>query len=449
LNYPGTVKKEVQPDGNLVYSWEISNSAALRDEPYSPAPENFLTSVKIAPEKFVFEGVNGEFSNWEQFGKWMYERLLKGRNQIPAQTAAQITALTKDITDPKEKARKVYEFMQHKMRYISVQVGIGGFQPILASEVDRMSYGDCKGLVNYTQGLLAAAGINSYYAIVEAGSRKESPLPDFANMNFGNHVILCIPFPNDTTWLECTSQQIPFGFLSDFTDDRTVVACTEEGGKLMHTPRYDALTNKQVRKANFVIGQNGQAKADMTTMFYGTQYDNRQALIETPYADQIKKLPEIYPINNLSVNSYILKQDKSVLPTTTEDFTFETRSYGFLNGGRLFIPLNEVNKVGSVPKEVRNRTTPVYINRGYTDVDELTFDLPEAFEVDSYPANVVLEKPFGKFSMTIDVKPGKIIYTRKMQLFDGIYGPDKYQELLDFYLAATEADSRKIALVKK
>src|SRR5690606_35617022 len=111
-----------------------------------------------------------------------------------------IQALVKDIDDPKQKAQKICEYVQKKTRYISVQIGIGGFQPMPADDVDRLSYGDCKALTNYMLTLLKSVGINSYYAVVQAGSLKKYAIPDFASMNQFNHVILCIPFANDTAW---------------------------------------------------------------------------------------------------------------------------------------------------------------------------------------------------------------------------------------------------------
>ena len=102
------------------------------------------------------------------------------------------------------------------------------------SEVDKQNYGDCKALANYMHSLLKTVDIDSWYCVVQAGrEHKESLMSDFTSMNQGNHIILCLPFKNDTTWLECTSQTIPFGFLSDFTDDRNVLACTPEGGKFI------------------------------------------------------------------------------------------------------------------------------------------------------------------------------------------------------------------------
>ena len=117
------------------------------------------------------------------------------------------------------------------------------------ADVDRVGYGDCKALVNYMMALLKVAGIPSYYTLVYSGDEKISMLRNFASAAQGDHVILCVPFGQDTTWLECTNQHIPFGFLGTFTDDRDVVVCTPEGGLVTHTPRYRDSLNVQRRTA--------------------------------------------------------------------------------------------------------------------------------------------------------------------------------------------------------
>src|SRR6202012_2807406 len=137
---------------------------------------------------------------------------------------------------------------------------------------------------------------------------KVSMLDDFASMEQGNHIILCLPFKNDTTWADCTSQTIPFGYLGDFTDDRTVLACTPEGGKLLHTPKYTTVKNSQVRKADFVINANGELSGKMVTTFKGTDYEDREFLINEPRTEQYKMLQKVYPINNMDIESLDLKQ---------------------------------------------------------------------------------------------------------------------------------------------
>lgn len=447
-NFPGKMQTEMLKD-QKVYTWQMSNIKALRDEPYLPEPNTFLSSVEVVPENFYFGGKPGSFSNWDGFSKWMCSSLLKGRDEIPAQTAAYIRDLVKDTPDQKQKAKKIYEYMQQKTRYISVQIGVGGYQPTLASEVDQLSYGDCKGLVNYTRGLLKVAGIDSYYCIVYGDhDRKRSIDPNFASLQ-GNHIILCLPFKNDTTWLECTSKEIPFGFLGDFTDGRNVMACNEQGGKLMRTPDYQTTSNLQSRNCTFSIDKNGMLNGKMETRFEGEQYDNREDLTGEPYQEQIKNLHQVYLIDNLNIKSFSLKQEKTTQPITFESINLEASDYCTANDGRLVVPVNRVNFVKRPLKEIRNRMFQVCINHGYVDKDEIVYQLPEDYKIEDRPRDVQTFTPFGTYTTKIEVKEGKLYYSRKIQINAGTYPPETYRDLTDFYQTVYESDNAHFTLIKK
>ncbi|CAM3658989.1 DUF3857 domain-containing protein [Mucilaginibacter galii] len=447
MNYTGKVNS-TPVTGLKSYLWEANHIKALRSEPYSPDPEQYQTVVKVAPEKFSYEGYTGSFTNWNELGKWVYDKLLTGRTALQPQTTAYMHSLTDTIADPKMKAKAIYEYMQRKSRYISVQIGIGGYQPFMASEVDRVSYGDCKGLVNYTQALLKAVNIPSYYCVVQAGNLKKSLLPDFASMAQGNHIILCLPFKSDTTWLECTSKDIPFGFLGDFTDDRRVLACTADGGKLLHTPKYTTALSKQIRKANVTLKEDGQLDGSMTTTFEGWQYENRPN-IPGDNTDEIKNAKKRYAINNLEIETLELKPVKTINPVNNEQMKFGARDYASLSDGRYFFMANLANRYTSVPREVRNRTTNVYINRGYTDVDEVVYLVPVGYKIENIPLRVHIDKPFGRYTASVSMNDkNQIIYKRKLEVIDGTYPADSYAELVNFYQQVADADDYKIALVK-
>lgn len=449
INVPAKMVKGTTKEGLTTYNWEVNNLKARRYEPYSPILEANDSRVKIAPKKFTYGGIPGTFSNWDELGRWSYDNLLKDRRQLPQSTIEQVKGLTAGITDPKLKAKKIYEFMQGKTRYISVQIGIGGYQPYPAAEVDRLNYGDCKGLVNYTQALLEAANIPSWYCVVEAGaSKKVSMLNDFATMAQGNHIILCLPFKNDTTYLECTSQKIPFGFLSDFTDDRTVLACTPEGGKLLHTPKYTAAQNLQTRNAQFSIADNGDLSGNMTTVYKGTQYDNPEELVDEPFTEQVKTLRKLYShISNLDIEKFNLKLDKAQMPVATESIKLNALDFASINNGKFYFSLNPLNRTHSV-KEVRNRVNSVYINRGYIDEDEITYTLPKGYhpDVDAWSAN--LSEPFGKYRASMTITGDKVIYKRRVEIIDGTYDKGVYDKLVEFYQKVSDDDAYTVPLVK-
>jgi hypothetical protein len=96
------------------------------------------------------------------------------------QARARFIDLVKGFDDPVEKVRTLYNYMQQRTRYVSIQVGIGGWQPFLASVVDEKGYGDCKALAHYMKSILDAVGIRSVYTLVmNKGIFPASELPAF------------------------------------------------------------------------------------------------------------------------------------------------------------------------------------------------------------------------------------------------------------------------------
>jgi hypothetical protein len=424
-------------------TWAVKNLAAFKPEPYAPSTDNYLTSVKIAPEEFNYYGHKGKYQNWEELGKWIYDELIKNRQTLSAEAIDEIKNLVKDLKTDKEKARKVYEFVQKKTRYISVQVGIGGNQPMQANEVHQLSYGDCKALVNYTQSLLKVLGIPSWYCIVNAGNFKKDMEREFASMNQGNHIILCLPLKSDTTWLECTNQDIPFGFLGDFTDDRTVLACREEGGKILKTPALSVQMNRQDRKAELTLDDEGNITGTIKTSFSGAQYDNYAQFINQPAKEQLKLLKQVYDIDNINFDNFKLSQDKGNEPSTNESLLLNIQKYAPKTNNHIYLVLNAFNKKRTIP-EVKNRTLPVFVNRGYTDLDEIVYNLPKDLSVEYMPKDVEIKNSFGSYQSSVKKADKKLIYSRKFVLNDGTYPANQYAGFADFISEVSANDQLKV-----
>jgi hypothetical protein len=428
--------------------WKISNLAGLKAEPYSPIKETYLTSIKIAPQQFNYFNYKGNYTNWDELGKWSYDNLLKGRNSISPTTAQVIKDLVKNESNDKEKARKIYQYLQDKTRYISVQIGIGGFQPVTAAEVDRLGYGDCKALVNYMQSLLNVVGIESYYCVVEAGSEKVSLDPTYASMNQGNHIILCLPLKGDTTWLECTSQTIPFGFLGDFTDDRYVLACTENGGKLLRTPKLATQQNLQVRNALLTLDKDGNINGTLKTVFTGAQYDNNERIAGKPLNEQQRLLKETYDIDNINFDQINYVQKKNEHPELTEKLTVNIRNYGSINNDRLFLLVNAFNTQRNIP-EVRNRIMPVYINRGFKDLDTIIYKLPDNILPLTELKDKHFSNQFGEYESKIKFIDQQLIYTRKLIINEGTFPAESYDTFFQFITEVNSSDHFKVVFSLK
>ncbi|RWU10422.1 DUF3857 domain-containing protein [Pedobacter chitinilyticus] len=446
INYQGA-SEELNYEKQKSLYWSVQGIKAIKKEAYAPNPETYFPSIKIAPVNFNYYNLKGAYTDWQGLGKITYDHLLKDRQALSPETIASIKDLVKDETSDRAKAKKIYEHFQKKTRYISVQIGIGGLQPIKASDVDRLGYGDCKALVNYMQSLLNVAGIESYYCVVEAGEEKTDLIPSFASMEQGNHIILCLPLKGDTTWLECTSQDAPFGYLGSFTDDRWVLACTKDGGKLMKTPKFEAITSRQIRIAKLSLSKNGTVEGVVNTTFDGSQFDNHAYLLTKSAIERERALKYIYDINNIEFKEISLSANKD-MPLFTEKLGIDIDKYGHANNDKLQIRPNLFNVKRDVPAS-RNRTLPLELKRGYTDIDSISFTLGEGIVPIVIPKTMKTETKFGTYEAEIKMLGGQLVYSRKLVMRDGIFGANDYEAFESFVNEIANYDSLKLTLALK
>jgi transglutaminase-like putative cysteine protease len=442
----GVLNKQEQP-GRLVLSAE--NLPAHRSEDYSPYFFQIMPHVLFGLDKFNLEGVDGEASSWETFGNWMYSNLIKDTAELPEETVAKIKSLTAGASTPLEKAKIVYQYMQGKTRYISVQLGIGGWKPMPAKDVDRLGYGDCKALTNYTRALLQAVGVESYYAVVYGDRRARNLREDFVSMQ-GNHVILAIPNNNDLVWLECTSQQLPFGFQGSFTDDRTALLVKPEKSELVRTHVYDDKSNFQESKGAYTLFEDGAITGNVTFTSAGLQYNDKydNEFLSPDDLDRKYKNRFSY-INNIRFKDISIKNNKDS-QLLTEVLAIEAAGYGNISGNRMIFAINAFNQSMSVPQRYRDRKTPFEISTGYYDTDEITINLPQGFTVEAKPESITVKDKFGEYKAEYTmVGSNQVIYKRSMHLYKGRYDSTEYENYRQFCDKIARNDNAKMVLIKQ
>jgi len=440
---------EIISEDNLKsYTWKMENFHAIDSEPLSPESRDFFPIIFFAPIEFEYDGYAGNMSTWENYGKWLFS-LEKGRDELPSKTVQKCVQLVQGIENDEEKVKKIYEYMQSRTRYISIQLGIGGWQPFPASQVDKTGYGDCKALSNYTLAMLKAAGIKAYNAEIRADRGSVSHDPSFPAMVYANHQILCVPLENDTIWLECTSQNQPFGFMGSSIDDKNALLITENGGKIVRTTRYPQEVNTQKRRANVKIDKKGNAHAHIVTKYRGLQYENIQFQFSQNEKEQKEIIFKMLDIPNMEIENFKYSQLKDRIPEATEEINLEIKNYASVSGKRIFIPFNILNKRKRTPPKVKNRKTEVVINIAYVDTDEVVYEVPSYFEVEHLPESVSFDSDFGSYAATVTKKGNKITYVRTMKLNKNIYPAERYVDLLKFYKKIVKADKMKMVILEK
>ncbi len=425
-----------------------ANLMAIEKEPLSPSFIEFAPNVKIAMERFHLEGVDGSAKNWEEFGQWVNDELISGRDYLEPATIAKVQQLVQNVDDPYEKIRKVYEYVQDNTRYISVQLGIGGWMPISAEDVDRVKYGDCKGLTNYTKALLKAVGIESYYTVLYAGRRKRDFDMEFTSMQ-GNHAFLNVPIDGQDLWLECTSQITPVNHLGVFTDDRNVLKITPEGGEIVRTKTYSDEENYQLTKAEYFAEADGSVKGKVNISSKGTQYDQKFRQPTKTKLEQEKFYKDYWNyINNLSLEKVSFSNDTKGI-VFLEEVEINAENYLSNTDGKLLFAPNLANRNTHVPERCRDRQRELVISRGYLDEDEFTIHIPKDYKIETLLKPIALETKFGSYEVTLESKePEVLVYNRRLLIKSGKYSKEDYKLYRDFRKQVARYDNSRIILTK-
>lgn len=441
-----TIQKIIDTPTQLSYS--ANTIPVQKMEDYTPAFSSIFPKVMMGLEQFHLEGVDGKAKTWKEFGEWYSAQILSGTTALPEETKAKMKALVGNEKDPIKKARLIYDYVQKKSRYISIQVGIGGWKPMLATDVDRLGYGDCKALTNYTKALLAAVDVPSYNVILYGDSTKKSIEADFVSMQ-GNHMILAIPNGNKYTWLECTSQDDPFGFQGSFTDDRDVLVVKPEGGEIVHTDIYEDNNNSQISTGSYALSAIGDLTGVIEIVSRGSQFVNKATLENEQPVERDNHYKSYWRnISNLKIKSLAFTNDKTAV-SFTENIALSAINYGNLSAGKMMFAINAYNQyLGSV-KRIRNRKNPFEIHRGYLDTDQITIELPDGFSIEYMPTNFELKNKFGLYALEFIKKDNNsITYKRSLLIKKGIYTASEYDDYRLFMEQVAKNDNAKIILTQ-
>ena len=447
FNYKAAPGKKTEK-GKDIYRWELNNLEAIQLEYASPNWSDIMPVVYLGPVQFEFEKYKGDMSSWEGLGKFIYD-LNQGRDKLPDNIKHAVHQLTDGISSDKEKVLKLYNYLQQNTRYISVQLGIGGWQTFDAAYVAQRKYGDCKALSNYMFSLLKEAGIKSHYTLIKNGNGQPHFLEDFPSSQF-NHIILCVPLKADTMWLECTSQTVAPGYLGGSNANRPVLLIDENGGKLVKTPRYGIEQNLQIRKASGKLSQSGQLNVKINTHYTAVQQDYLHGMIHHLSKDkQLEYLKKNIDLPHYDVEKFEYKESKSGIPAIDEYLELNALNYASVTGKRLFITPNIITRSSIKLKSDDKRKYPVSLNFEYRDIDTAVIEIPAGYKVENMPAPVKIESKFGKYSASVDVRADKIIYYRSIEKFSGQFPPSDYNELVKFYDQLYKADRSRVVLVRE
>jgi transglutaminase-like putative cysteine protease len=438
----------VTDKNSKTYTWEVKQLPALKDE---VSPDEFYRrtpSVFLGATDFEFDRFKGNMSSWNAYGTFIY-KLNEGRDVLPDNIKTKVHELTNGLNSRAEKINVLYKFMQQNARYISIQLGIGGWQTFDAASVAANGYGDCKALSNYMMALLKEAGIKSNCVLVKAGSNEHTIREDFPSSQF-NHVILCVPGAKDTTWLECTSNTLTPGYLSEFTDNRPVLLIDEKDSKLIRTPFYGMDCNQQLRTITAAVDSSGNIDINAVTIYSGLQQDHLHRKIhELSEEKQLEALRKGLDLSSYDITGYRCKELGTAIPAIEEQIQIKGHNYATVTGKRMFLLPDILSRGGMKLDAEEARKSEIKFDFAFRDVDTVNITLPPGYQLESLPAPVAVSGKFGNYSCIAVLKGNTLNYIRRREQHAGVFPATDFPELVKFYATIYKGDRNRLVLVKQ
>lgn len=444
--------------------FELENIPAIVQEPYMPN-ELALSGRLLVRIKPPLPDARS-FSGWSDMGAW-YEGLSRERRSPSEPVAAKAAELASRVPDSLGKIRALADFVQKEIRYVSIQIGIGGFQPHFAASVLQNRYGDCKDKATLLSALLEAVGIESYPVIVNTERGSVAPDSPVSLYSF-NHAVLAVRLPEDAPAegldslvdhprlgrlivFDPTMPTAPLGRLPHYLQDNTVLLVAEGGGELVRLPRPAPESNLLDRTGRFVLTADGDLIGEIREVRRGSQADSlRYRMQAAPEADRRKYLEtflsDSFP--SFILRDYEFRNLESAQDDLVLSYGFSAPAYARRAGGFVVVRPRAVGRkaVDLTSREKKARRYPIDLETTVLARDEFTFELPEGLAAESLPKPVDLDAGFAVYRSAAESEGRSLVYKREYRLVEPLLPAARFEEALKFFLAVGAEERQSVLL---
>lgn len=458
---------EVRPtqSGSNQWDWALDNISPIRREPEMPPIEGVAGQMVVSFFPPGGARLNG-FTSWPEMGKW-YFNLTSGRRDSTPQINQQVASLTGSAKTQLDKIKAVAHFVQHDIRYVAIELGIGGWQPHLASDVFTNHYGDCKDKATLMGSMLTQIGVESFYVLINV--ERGSIFPDTpARIGF-NHAIIAIKVPDGVAdaslvatvqhprlgtliYFDPTNDLTPFGEIGGYLQQNYGLLVTPDGGELVELPIQSPAMNSIQRAGTLTLDPNGTLKGEVIEKRVGDRaWSERERLRSvTKDTDRIK------PIEDLLADSLSLFRITHASITNLNqtdqpfgfNYTFEAQGYAKDAGGLLLVRPRVLGVKSSGVLETKEpRKFPIEFEGPSHDSDTFDITLPPNLVVDDVPPPVDADYGFASYHSKTEVKGNVIHYSRTFEVKELSVPVAKVDDLKKFYRIIA-GDERNTVVLK-
>jgi hypothetical protein len=405
-------------------------------------------------------------TDWNTMGRW-YFNLIGERVDASPEIKQQVLALTGSRTTTLQKMQAIGEFVQHDIRYVAIELGIGGMQPHAAPYVFSHRYGDCKDKATLVRSMLREIGVESYHVVINA--ERGSVTREMPAHNGFNHVITAIKLPDGMVdssliatvqhprlgrilFFDPTNDLIPFGQLPGYLQANYGLLVTPDGGELIELPQQPPTMNSIQRTAQLTLDPTGMLKGEVKEVRLGERASSERWRLRTVTKDTDR----IKPIEELLANSlasFHLTHASLVNFQQTDqpfgfNYSFESPNYAKTAGNLILVRPRVIGSKGLGFLETKEpRKFPIEFEEPTRDTDTFEITIPPGYVVDDLPPPVDADYGFASYHSKTVVNGNVVDYTRTFEVKELSVPVSKADDLRRFYRIIA-GDERNTVVLK-
>jgi len=383
-----------EESGVTVHRWVVRDSGVTRRESHGPPPADLFPAIEVEPKLIEWSGRSINASSWDGIAGF-YREIAQERMAPTPDVSSTALELATGASDDQEKIRRVFEFVQQKINYVAISLGIGGYQPHASGQTLAHRYGDCKDKATLMIAMMRALGLTGLPVLIR--TRDSGTLDPAQPVLAFNHAIVAIPSEDGYMFLDPTATSTPFGDVPWQDQGATALVVGRDGrGELLTTPLVPPGRNMRRIEMTGTISGSGLLDGSLTVETSGQRAAALAWLLDAASADREAEVTSL--VGGLLPGASIRSQ--TVARRTTGgggmdiavDFTVLrfTASAGALE-------VASPHRVG--PSEIASlsvppgRKQPVFFRHLYTDQVVGRFTLPQGRRVRKLPENRRLDGP--------------------------------------------------------
>ncbi len=461
LNHP-----EVAPSGGGgQWQWVVKDIKAIKPESGMPPWQGVGGFMVVS----LFGSVSGRsngFEDWNAMGKWE-SSLTNGRREGSPEMKKKTAELAAAAPTTLAKMRALAQFTQKEIRYVAIQLGIGGWQPHPAPEIFVHKYGDCKDKATLLSAMLGEIGVESYY--LDINTERGTITPATPATRWFDHVVLAIRLQNDLNdpslhmiithpklgrllIFDPTDEFTPFGHLRGELQESYALLVTPDGGELLKLPKLPASMNGVVRTAKLALNSSGTLSGDIVEERNG-DYGTQQRATLKSVAKDADRVKFIETLLSHSISTFqITKGSFSNLNQLDQPFgyqySFVAQNYAKTAGNLLLVRPRIVGSNSSDLLEKKEpRAYPVEFDGPEKNMDTIEITLPAGYEVDDLPPPINADYSFASYHSKSEVNGNTLKYTRTFEVKELSVPLSKVEDLQKLYRIIA-GDERNTAVLK-